>query len=479
MDISLNKFRPVHKKIKINTSPLLVYEKILEQEEFAFIYESLESRGVRGRYSFLGSKPFLIFESKGNNCKISFSDKTHTKTGNPFDILKELVKGYNTSPESSQGSESAFKEGPFPGGAVGYIAYDAIRYFEEIPDQNPDYINTQDLYFIFPEEIIIFDHKKRTMDLIVYSEDDGQERLKNLEAKIEGFSTFSEPSEIILDTSLIFESNFTEESFSRIVERAKEYILAGDIFQVVLSQRFTFQFKEDPINIYKALRITNPSPYMYYLHFKDLHVIGSSPETLVQLTDKKVVTRPLAGTRRRGKSIEEDDRLEIELLNDEKEKAEHIMLVDLARNDIGRVCVYGSVKPTYLLEIERYSKVMHIVSNVEGEIGINQDAFDLLKSTFPAGTVSGSPKIRAMEIIDELEPVKRGIYAGAIGYFSFNGDMDNCITIRTVIVNDGTGIIQAGAGIVADSKPRLEYKETMNKANALLSAVEMKLNTKL
>jgi len=457
------KITPVHKRLKITTSPLLVYQKIVKQEKYGFIYESLESIGVRSRYSFVGSKPFLIFRSRGEDCTITRKNETIHEKGDPIEKLKELVRCGQTFPMVRS----------FSGGAVGYISYDAIRYFEKIPDANPDVLEVPDLYFIFPEEIIVFDHKERTMDLVVFSEGNGEARLNELESKISEEIQDEAVETVKTDESWDFQSNFNKTDFCDIVKRAKEYILAGDIFQVVLSQRLTFPMHTDPVNIYRSLRITNPSPYMYYLHFDGLHVIGSSPETLVKLNGDGVVIRPLAGTRRRGSNFEEDDRLEIELLNDEKECAEHIMLVDLARNDIGRVCQYGSVKVTDLLEIERYSKVMHIVSNVEGKIRENRDCFDLLSATFPAGTVSGSPKIRAMEIIDELEPTRRAIYAGAIGYFSYSGDMDTCIAIRTVIVKDGTGYIQAGAGIVADSDPEREYQETMNKAKALFHAVRM------
>lgn len=268
-------------------------------------------------------------------------------------------------------------------------------------------------------------------------------------------------------------SNMTKEQFEHMVERAKEYIFAGDIFQVVLSQRFEFSLTTPPLRLYQALRLTNPSPYMYYLKLDDLHIAGSSPEMLVTLSGSKVVTRPLAGTRRRGHTPEEDEALARELQTDQKERAEHVMLVDLGRNDLGRVCEYGSIELSDLLQIERHSKVMHLVSNVEGWLLPNRDALDLFQAVFPAGTVTGAPKVRAMQIIDELEPVRRGVYAGAIGYFSLLGDLDLCIAIRTIVMRGNQGFIQAGAGIVADSISHLEYKETLNKAHALMRAVQL------
>jgi len=278
---------------------------------------------------------------------------------------------------------------------------------------------------------------------------------------------FSQPADSIND----FEPNMTPEAFKESVCQAKQYILAGDAFQVVLSQRFTFPVKTESIRIYESLRVTNPSPYMYFLDFEGLNILGSSPEILVKVLDHQVTIRPLAGTRHRGKNEAEDKTLAAELLSDEKERAEHIMLVDLARNDLGRVCDFGTVEITELFTIERYFKVMHLVSNIQGKLRQDRDAFDCFAACFPAGTVSGAPKVRAMEIIDELEPVRRGVYAGSIGYFDFTGNMDMCIAIRTVVIRDGEGLIQAGAGVVADSHPEREYQESLNKAKALFQAV--------
>ena len=461
MEIVIPEFSPVSKRIDLISTPVAVYKKLYHEEKFSFLYESLESIGKRGRYSFIGAKPFIIFSSQREDIEIKSINKTYRIKGNPIEILRKLVTGY----------KSSLKISSFSGGAVGYISYDAVRFFEKIPDTNPDELSTPDTFFIFPEEIIIFDHKEKTIDIILYSEDGGEKRIEELVSSIKASS---KDTVMVLPPVKIFgfKSNFTKESFCKIVKKAREYIFAGDIFQVVLSQRFKFHIVGNSFTVYQRLRETNPSPYMYFLKFDDLSVLGSSPEILVKLTDDVVVTRPLAGTCPRGETDEEDVVLAAELTADEKERAEHIMLVDLARNDIGRVCVKGSIKVTELFGIEKYSRVMHLVSNVVGRLQKGKDAFDLMSSTFPAGTVSGAPKIRAMEIIDELEPVKRGIYAGAIGYFAFSGNMDFCIAIRMILIKDKIGIIQAGAGIVADSDPMKEYQETLNKAKALLTVFE-------
>jgi anthranilate synthase component 1 len=369
---------------------------------------------------------------------------------------------------------------PFSGGAVGYASYDAIRFFETIPDRNPDTQADPEFYFIFPEEVLVFDHLEKTVDIVIHSDEAREERLMELsgicrrltDSPVERFtpsegSTGGDPSE---DG---FASNTTREAYMESVRKAKEYILAGDIFQVVLSQRFEFPVAADPVRVYESLRVANPSPYMYLVRFDGLNLLGSSPEILVKVLDRNVTIRPLAGTRPRGRSADEDAALGAELLCDEKERAEHIMLVDLARNDIGRVCGYGTVETDDLFSIERYSRVMHLVSNVRGRLAKDRDAFDCFAACFPAGTVSGAPKVRAMEIIDELETVRRGVYAGSIGYFDFAGNMDMCIAIRAVVIKNGRGSIQAGAGVVADSDPEREYRETLNKARALFKAVRM------
>jgi len=460
---SLN-LKPFHKRFSMACCPVVAFEKLYRDARFSFLYESLESPTKRGRFSFLGGRPYLSVQSRRNHIRIGYGGEVHQETGNPFTVLRALVNGRRTGPQIL----------PFAGGAVGYVSYDAIRFIEKIQDDNPDELGVPDTNFIFPAEVVVFDHQEKTVDIIVYSEEEGARRLEELRQTIAACA--GEPARRFEgngEGAMMYDSNFKKESFKEMVRKSREYILAGDIFQVVLSQRFSFPLRSDPFLVYSALRRTNPSPYMYYLCLDDLQVAGSSPEILVKVMDKKVTTRPLAGTRPRGKTAEEDLAVEKELLADEKERAEHIMLLDLARNDIGRVCIHGSVRPTDLMSIERYSKVMHIVSNVTGDLRPDRDAFDVFEASFPAGTVSGAPKVRSMQIIDELENTRRGIYAGAIGYFDFSGNMDMCIAIRTIVMKDGKGYIQAGAGIVADSDPEREYQETCNKARALMSAVDM------
>ncbi|NQT25947.1 anthranilate synthase component I [candidate division KSB1 bacterium] len=456
--------KSMHHKISVDVSPLTVFEKLYYNTEHGFLYESLESVEKRGRYSFLGGEPYAVVKSRRGKTEVRVHDETLIVESDPLVLLKEMVDSTPDWPPVAS----------FSGGAVGYMAYDAIRLVEEIPDENPDNLNVPDLYFMFPSEMLVFDHLDKTVELVVFAEDNPHEKLLVLQTKIRNL--IEEPLGHMPQgsgTKVELTSNTTKEAYCEMVEKAKEYILAGDVFQVVLSQRFQFPMPTTPLNAYKALRMTNPSPYMYHLKLNGFDVLGSSPEILVKLDKEQVTIRPLAGTRRRGKTPDEDRAFEAELLKDEKERAEHVMLVDLARNDIGQVCDAGSVHPTDLIYIEKYTKVMHIVSNVVGKLRKNCDAFDLIRATFPAGTVSGAPKIRSMEIIDELEVVRRGVYAGAIGYFGFNGSMDMCIAIRMMLVKDEIGYLQAGAGIVADSVPDLEYEETCNKARALMHAIEM------
>lgn len=460
---SLN-LKTSHKRIDLEMCPVVAYETLYLDDPFSFLYESLESKGKRGRFSFVGGKPFLILKSYGEEISIQYHDELYKEKGNPFTVLRALVNGRRTGAQVL----------PFAGGAVGYVSYDAIRFIENIPDANPDEMHVPDTYFMFPSEVIVFDHREKTVDVITYSEEGGLKHIDVLEESLRSMDrTAIRKLPEGNGDSLPFNSNFTPQAYGDIVEKAKEYILAGDIFQVVLSQRFGFPLNVHPFTAYGALRRTNPSPYMYYLNFDGLTVAGSSPEILVKVKDKQVTTRPLAGTRPRGEDQKKDEALEKDLLSDEKEKAEHVMLVDLARNDIGRVCDYGTVHVDDMMSIERYSKVMHIVSNVEGRLRQDCDAFDVFEASFPAGTVSGAPKVRSMEIIDELETLRRGIYAGSIGYFDFSGNMDMCIAIRNIVMLKDQGYIQAGAGIVADSQPEKEYQETRNKAKALMHAIEM------
>lgn len=456
------KIKFLHKKIKVKASPEAVFEKAYKEDPFSFIYESMIHIKKRGEHSLLGGRPFIILKSTGENIDIEIFGKKDKEKGNPLEKIRELMTLVDNYP---------YIPG-FSGGAVGYLSYDTVRFFEKIPDNNPDEMKTPETYFMFPSEIILFNHKNDTVDIILYTKNDENKRIEELTKIIKNSEEVD--YKLTKGSKIEFSGNFTKEEYCGAVEKAKEYIYAGDIFQVVPSQRFKAKNEKDPLNIYKALRITNPSPYMYYLRFDDLYILGSSPETLIKLEAGGLVTsNPIAGTRRRGKNEEEDNKFAKELLNDKKELAEHVMLVDLARNDIGRVCEYGSIRVTDFMRIEKYAKVMHNISVVNGNLLEDKDAFDLVRATFPAGTVSGAPKIRAMEIIDELEPVRRGIYAGALGYFGFAGNMDLCIGIRTIVIYKDTIYFQAGGGVVADSVPELEYKETINKMSALKKAIEL------
>lgn len=449
----------------------------LRRGKFNFLLESVEGGKQIGRYSFLGRDPGVIFEARKDRVRIHRGADTESiDTDNPLKELKKLI--HELKPVSDP------ELPPFTGGAVGYMAYDVVRRFEKLPDKNPDELNMPDILFLFADTIIAFDnvnHKLTVVHNVKTQEGDNLDFLYDQATGVinQILSDLQEPlprkvqksSGLKMGNKIV--SNFPKAEFLKAVEKCKRYIEDGDIIQAVLSQRLETAFEGDAFNLYRALRIVNPSPYMFYLHFDDLKLIGASPEIHVRSFDQKVTIRPIAGTRPRGKTVKEDLMLEKELLGDEKEKAEHLMLVDLARNDIGRVCAYGSVHVTEYMAVERYSHVMHIVSNVEGRLNSDKDAFDLIAATFPAGTVSGAPKVRAMEIIDELEPTRRGPYAGLVGYFGFNNNLDSCITIRTMLVKDKRIYVQAGAGIVADSVPENEYSETLNKAKALFSAIRL------
>jgi anthranilate synthase component 1 len=461
-----------YRRLPSRAVPLKLFQALYREEPSAFLYESLETHGGRGRYSFIGAKPRAVFRCRGHELELHLNGRIHRESSPPLEALRRLLHVQCDAPPVA----------PFCGGAVGYLSYDTVRWCEAIPDKNPDDLGVPDAHFLFPQEVICFDHHDKVIHVLLYQPREQQERLAEIKGALAAIGDDEPPPQAITDdvaagaspvVATPLKSNMTQKQFERMVARAIEYIYAGDIFQVVLSQRFEFPLTTPPLRLYQALRLTNPSPYMYYLKLDDLHIAGSSPEMLVTLIGRKVVTRPLAGTRRRGGTPQEDEELARELKSDPKERAEHIMLVDLGRNDLGRVCEYGSVKLTETLEIERHSKVMHLVSNVEGWLREGHDALDVSRATFPAGTVTGAPKVRAMEIIEELEPVRRGVYAGAIGYFSLLGDLDLCIAIRTIVMRHDRGFIQAGAGIVADSVPRLEYKETLNKAQALMRAVQV------
>ena len=447
---------------------------------YSYLLESVEGGEKMARYTFIGASASLIFQSKGREISVERSGsapKTFKTSKDPLTELQKLLAGYRQAPVDGLP--------PFSGGAVGYMGYDAVRFFERIPDKNPDVKKIPDSLFIFTDTLFAFDHVRRTLKVIcnAFVSDKGSAgeaydlAVEKVQAELRRLRTASP----VQSTSVSSEkksaqkvtSNFTRASYKKAVLKAKKYIKAGDIFQLVPSQAFRTKMTADPFDVYRALRSINPSPYLFYIHARGFRLIGSSPEVHVRCENGKALLRPIAGTRRRGRDEKEDLRLEKELLADKKERAEHLMLVDLGRNDLGRVCEYKSVTVPEFMTIERYSHVMHIVSLVTGKLRKDQDNFSLLRATFPAGTVSGAPKVRAMEIIDELENEKRGFYAGIVGYFSFSGNLDTCIAIRTILAKDGMATVQAGGGVVADSDPDKEYEETVNKAKALLKALEM------
>ncbi|MGQ9570687.1 MAG: anthranilate synthase component I [Thermodesulfovibrionales bacterium] len=459
----------------------------------SFLLESVEGGEKWARYSFLGSRPSRIIKSWGNKLEIK-DVKRGLKRFNvedPLEIIKKEITTYH--PVEIKGLPR------FYGGLVGYLGYDMVRFFERIPDLKRPGLDLPDMFFMLTDTMLIFDNLKQKLKIVsiacledknpedAYHEasnklKDVVQRLKSskirqvLKSKarqVKSRKTKNQGLVIKQDPSGFSSSFITKDAFEEAVLKGKDYIMSGDVVQVVLSQSFERESFTDPFNIYRALRVINPSPYMYYLDTGDAKIVGSSPEILVRLEGRKIILRPIAGTRRRGETDEEDKALEEDLRKDPKERAEHIMLVDLGRNDVGRVAEIGSVKVTELMTVERYSHVMHLVSNVQGDLKEGLDAFDVLRSCFPAGTVTGAPKVRAMEIIEELEPTRRGPYAGAVGYFSFSGNMDTCITIRTLIIKDNKVYVQAGAGIVADSAPKREYAETVNKAMGMMRAVEM------
>ena len=474
---------PVYREILGDLhTPVSAFHK-LDDGRFAYLLESVEGGESVGRYSFMGGAPSTVLKARGREVTVERQGESVTRQleegEDPLHVLRALMAEYRVARVPGLPK--------FYGGAVGYMSYDTVRFFERLPDAPPDDLGLPDCYFVFTDVCVIFDHVRHRILVICNAHVDGDpdaaygRALAKIDDLIEQLQApEARPLGLTPDGSgdgAPVTSNFTHDGFLAAVARAKDYITAGDIIQVVLSQRLQRELspalRAQPFNLYRALRFLNPSPYMYYLSYGDLKIIGSSPERLVSEEQGTVITRPIAGTRRRGKDAAEDAALAADLLADAKERAEHIMLVDLGRNDLGRVCEFGSVEVDELMNIENYSHVMHIVSNVHGTLRPELDHFDVLRACFPAGTVSGAPKIRAMEIIDELEPTRRGPYAGAIGYFSFEGNMDTAITIRTIVVQDGTAYVQSGAGIVANSVPENEYQETLNKARALLKSLEM------
>jgi anthranilate synthase component 1 len=467
-------------------TPISAFQK-LSGNGLSYLLESAETTDHVGRFSFLGIEPILTFEASGKEVTVTRTGSapvTRVIDGDPLAELRDLMSAYECAVRLPY---------PFSGGAVGFLSYDAVRYFEPtVASPPPDNLHIPDMMFMVAKVVVIFDHRRRRMRIVSHAVLDSDLEHRNLESAYQSavesiervVARLNEPGTLPLlsaapgSVHLEASSNTTREEYENMVRAAHEYIRAGDIFQVVLSQRFEMPYAGDPLLLYRALRFVNPSPYMFCLRFGErFSLIGSSPEIHVKCIDGNVEIRPIAGTRRRGETAEEDDRNEADLLGDPKERAEHIMLVDLARNDVGRIAEYDSVRVTDLMTIERYSHVMHIVSHVIGKLREGSNSYDVLRATFPAGTVSGSPKVRAMQIIDELEKNKRCSYAGAVGYFGFDGNLDSCITLRTVLMKDGKAYVQAGAGVVADSTPEGEYQETVNKAMGMVRAVEIASRT--
>ena len=469
---------PVYQELLMDLETPLSFFKRLERNDYAFLLESVEGSERWARFSFLGTRPYRIFKARGNRVEVIDNGKKKVSVSEtPLECLAELLAGWR--PVSVPGLP------PFFGGALGYVAYDAVTQLHEIANEKKDPLQVAEIFFVFVQTLVAFDNLKHTIKVIDNARIDAETSLRQAydeaAARVQKViaSLKQKPRGVELRDlgeatgARKFKSNLSRSEFYRAVDRAKEYIRSGDIIQAVLCQRLETETNTDPFEIYRALRVINPSPYMYYLELEDLRVIGSSPETMVRLNNGIIELRPIAGTRKRGSTPEEERELEQDLLADPKERAEHIMLVDLGRNDVGRVAEIGSVEVNELMAIERYSHVIHIVSNVRGKLAHGKSAFDLFVSAFPAGTVSGAPKIRAMQIISELEPEKRSLYAGAIGYFGYNGNLDTCIVIRTIVMKGKKVFINAGAGIVADSDPEAEYQETLNKARAMLNAVEL------
>ena len=469
---------PVVKSVSADLlTPVSAFLAVAEGEPDSILLESVERGEQIGRYTFLGARPYMKVQARGPEISISRGRSQQRRGGNIFSVVKELLREHR----------SAIIPGlpPFTGGAVGYFAYDVVRQLENIGEHAKDDLKVPDCALLFFDRLLAFDHLRHQIHIIATA-DVSRERpnkaydraladIARLERKLAsklppGHWQFSSQKAL---GKLKVHALTTQREYEKKVQRAKEYIAAGDVFQVVLSQRLDFVPQVEPFNLYRALRTVNPSPYLYFLKFGDTHVLGSSPEMLVRVTGRKLEYHPIAGTHPRGRDEAEDLRLEQQLINDEKERAEHVMLVDLGRNDLGRVSEYGSVKVRDLMYVERYSHVMHMVSALEGKLRNGLDALDAFAACFPAGTLSGAPKVRAMQIIEELEPVRRGVYGGSVLYADFAGNLDSCITIRTMFLKGKQAYLQAGGGIVADSEPSKEFQETLNKAQAVIKAVEM------
>ena len=482
LNIKFEKFKKTHKK-KINQ--VLYYElksnnsREVEnlinnflQDKNSFIFESVEKGVIKGRYTIFGKNPDKIWEFNNKNIYYLNKNKKKKIKGDPVKIINNIIKNFNF--------KTPKKLPPLCSLLAGYFSYDTIRYFEKIKDTCIDDLKIPDIRIMRPTTLVIHDNLQKKIFFIknCFSDNkisDYEKKYTDIQDELNNIIIQSKISASYCDKKLVkktIKSNISKKQFLENVKKAKKYIQIGDIFQVVLSQRFETKLTKKPLSIYKRLRLTNPSPFMFYFNFNDFQIIGASPEILVRLRDNKVTIRPIAGTRPRGKNLSEDNFYKKDLLSDKKEISEHLMLLDLGRNDIGKISKINTVKVTEQFKIEKYSHVMHIVSNVTGEFDKKKSKYDTLMAGFPAGTVSGAPKIRAMEIIDELEKNKRKIYAGGIGYFSANGDFDTCIALRTALAKNGKYYVQAGAGIVADSIPEKEFQETVNKSKALIKALD-------
>jgi anthranilate synthase component 1 len=468
---------PVARRITADLlTPVSAYLALSRRQKFSFLLESIEGGEKIARYSFMGVDPYLRLRYRDGAAEVAEGERVERRTGNLFDELRCLTRAH--IPVAAPGLP------PFTSGAVGYLAYHVVRLLERLPDRAADDVKLPDAQFLFFSQLVAFDHVRHQILLVanVFCDrkrtprqqyDQAVAELDVLEAALSEAPRRRSGARPRRTVQLDVKSNFRRSDYLAAVRRAQRYIRAGDIYQVVLSQRFQTRIQAEPFSIYRALRIVNPSPYMYLLNLGDLQVVGSSPEMLVKVQGRDAFYRPIAGTRPRGATEEEDRRLEHQLRTSVKERAEHIMLVDLGRNDLGRVCEYGSVKVEDLMSVERYSHVMHLVSSLRGWLRRGVDCFEALAACFPAGTVTGAPKVRAMQIIDELEPSRRGLYAGCVCYLDFSGNLDSCIAIRTLVIKDGVAYVQAGGGVVADSRPDREYQETVNKAKALLAAIEL------
>jgi len=470
---------PVYKRVMADLlTPISVYMKLKKTSNYSFILESVEHGNQYGRYSFIGRNPHSIFRSRDNKTEVCENGEWHEASSSFLDLLRKIQSRYSAPKLSGLPN--------FSGGLVGYLGYESIIWTEKIPIYENDTLQCPDAVFMLFHELIAFDHLQN--QIILFSNvniNDGMNLREAYDVAINKIDQLGEELHIDINyqTDSVVKkfkskltSDFSKEDFKKAIMKVKEYIKSGDVFQLVLSQRFKRESDVEPITLYRALRSINPSPYMFHLHLDDFNIIGASPELLVKVDDGEIEIRPIAGTSKRGKNEAEDLLLADKLTNDEKERAEHLMLVDLGRNDVGRASEYASVQVKDFMKVEFYSHVMHIVSDVRGILKKNKDVFDALYSGFPAGTLTGAPKIRAMEIINDLEPHRRGIYSGAIGYFDFTGDINTCIAIRTMVVKDGKIYFQSGAGIVHDSDADMEYEETINKAKAINSAIDLAEN---